>query len=50
MAHKTVTISLPHKVNENGRKAAKAMFGSNKKFSTYIQTLINEDCRKRKIK
>jgi len=50
MTCKTVTITLPKKVNENGRKASKDMFGSDRKFSTYIQALINKDCKERKIK
>lgn len=50
MAYKRVTISLPESVDKNGRKAARDVFKSDGKFSTYIQMLINEDCKKRKIK
>lgn len=50
MPYKILTISLPLKVDRRGHEASVEMFGSEKKFSTYIQVLINADCDKRKIK
>ena len=50
MAHKLRMVSLPPEVDRKGHKAAKEVFGGDKNFSTYIQTLINADCKKRKIK
>lgn len=45
-----VVTTMPKEVHEKGKKAAKKMFGSDRKFSTYLQTLIINDCEKKMIK
>lgn len=44
------TITLPEEIRRKGKEAAKRIFGNSKKFSTYLQMLISEDCEKRNIK
>jgi len=50
MSNEVTTISIPKEVKLKGHKAAKKMFGGEKKFSTYLQVLINADCEKKGIK
>lgn len=50
MAQVVTTISINEEAKELGHKASKMIYGSEKKFSLYVQELIKEDCKQRNIK
>ena len=50
MSNKVTTISIAPEAIRIGHKAAEKMYGTKKKFSMYIQGLIEKDCKRKKIK